>query len=159
MCRPAQMTAQLLILPIGPAGQSTIQLLHRRIERRAIVPPVILEPTPHGRVEHPGQILDRLVTAFWQTPASNLCPDGPHRLIRDCRAEIDEVFPLAILRPPRPKGIAEKIKLLVRVRPSPVIILSVDVLQCTMASSATAQTAHADTSPLSLGIGFSTSLI
>src|SRR5438445_7550958 len=92
MCRPAQMTAQLLILPIGPAGQSTIQLLHRRIERRAIVPPVILEPTPHDRVEHPGQILDRLVTASRQIPASNLCPDGLHRVIRNCRAEVDEVF-------------------------------------------------------------------
>src|SRR5215469_2103303 len=126
MCRPAQMTAQLLILPIGPTGQSSIQFPHRRIECRAIVPPVILEPTPHGRVKHPGQILDRLVTALWQTPASNLCPDGPYRLIRDCRAEVDEVFPLAILRPPRPKRIAKKIKLLVRVRPSPVIILAVD---------------------------------
>src|SRR5713101_429795 len=97
MCRPAQMTAQLLILPIGPAGQSTIQLLHRRIERRAIIPPVILEPAPHDRVEHPGQILDRLVTASRQIPASNLCPDGLYRVIRDCWAEVDEVFPLAIL--------------------------------------------------------------
>src|SRR6266849_2060156 len=129
MCRPAQMTAQLLILPIGPAGQSKIQLLHRQIERRAIIPPVILEPAPHDRVEHPGQILDRLVTASSQIPASNLCSDGFYRVIRDCRAEVDEVFPLAILRSPRPKRIAEKIKLLVRVRPSSIIILAIDDLR------------------------------
>src|SRR6266852_5677277 len=103
MCRPAQMTAQLLILPIGPAGQSTIQLLHRRIERRAIIPPVILEPAPHDRVEHPGQILDRLVTASRQIPASNLCPDGLYRKVPRASLKVDEVFPFAILRPPRPK--------------------------------------------------------
>src|ERR1019366_6147704 len=51
MCRPAQMPAQLLVFPLGPAGQRSIQLTHRRIQRRAIIPPVILKPASDFRVE------------------------------------------------------------------------------------------------------------
>ena len=40
----AQMPAQLLVFPIGPTGQRSIQLPHRRIERRPVKSPVILEP-------------------------------------------------------------------------------------------------------------------
>src|ERR1051326_4273845 len=64
-----------------------------------------------------------------QIPVSNLRPDRFHRLVRNCRTEVDEVFPLAILRSPRPKGIAQKIELLVRIRPPPVIILAIDNLR------------------------------
>src|SRR5471032_1447862 len=100
-----------------------------------------------------------------QIPASNLRTNRFHRLVGNCRAEIDEVLPFAILRSPRPKRVAQKIELLVRVRPSPILILAIDnlrlfgmklqptllqasgygrpnllgftsVLQCTMASSA-----------------------
>src|ERR1041385_7720050 len=58
-----------------------------------------------------------------QIPVSNLRPDRFHRLIRNCRTEVDEVLPLATLRSPRPKRIAQKIEFLVRIRPPPVIIL------------------------------------
>ncbi len=52
MCRPAQMTTQVLIFPLGPAGQRSIQLAHWRIERRPVKPSVILEPASNDRVEH-----------------------------------------------------------------------------------------------------------
>src|ERR1041385_5176696 len=58
-----------------------------------------------------------------QVPASNLYPNRFHRLVGYCRAEIDEELPLAILRSPRPKCIAQKIELLVRIRTSPILIL------------------------------------
>src|SRR5215469_166371 len=61
-----------------------------------------------------------------QIPASNLGTDGFHRLVRNCGTEIDKELTFAILRSPRPKCIAEKIELLVRIRPSPVIILAID---------------------------------
>src|SRR5690242_3769878 len=61
-----------------------------------------------------------------QLPASNLRPDRFHRLIRDCRAEVNEVLPRPILRSPRPKRIPQKIEFLVRIRPSPIIILAID---------------------------------
>src|SRR5271157_697661 len=64
-----------------------------------------------------------------QVPASNLFPNGFHRLVGYCRAEVDEEPPMAILRSPRPKRVAEKIELLVRIRPSPFIILAVDHLR------------------------------
>src|ERR1700730_4081615 len=64
-----------------------------------------------------------------QIPVSNLRPDGFHRLVRNCRTEVDEVLPLAILRSPRPKCIAQKIELLVWVSPSPILILAIDNLR------------------------------
>jgi len=64
-----------------------------------------------------------------QIPAPNLRTNCLHRLIGNSRTEIDEELPLAILRSPRPKCIAQKIELLVRVGPSPVIILAIDGLQ------------------------------
>src|SRR5205814_8294752 len=45
-----------------------------------------------------------------QIPASNLRPDRFHRLVGNCRAEIDEVLPLAIFRSPRPKRVPQKIE-------------------------------------------------
>src|SRR5579864_7607947 len=64
-----------------------------------------------------------------QIPVSNLRPDRFHRLVRDCWTEVDEVLPLAILRSSWPKCIAQKIKLLVRIGPPPVIILAIDHLR------------------------------
>src|ERR1035437_6140536 len=64
-----------------------------------------------------------------QIPASNLLADRLPRFVGNGRAEVDEVLAVPILRPPRLKPIAQKIELLVRVSPSPVIILAVDNLR------------------------------
>src|SRR5215469_8386591 len=64
-----------------------------------------------------------------QLPASNFHPNGFHRFVRNCGTEVDEEFPLATFRSPRPKRIAEKIELLVRIAPSPIIILAIDNLR------------------------------
>src|SRR5215510_9913845 len=64
-----------------------------------------------------------------QIPTTNFRPNLLHRLVRNCRTEVDEEFALAILRSPRPKRIAKKIELLVRIGPSPVIILAIDDLR------------------------------
>ena len=61
-----------------------------------------------------------------QIPASNLHPNGFYRLIRDGRAEVDEELSLPILRSPWPKRVAQKIELLIRIRPPPIIILAID---------------------------------
>src|ERR1035438_4475945 len=63
-----------------------------------------------------------------QVPASNLFPYRLHRFVGNSRTEVDEEFPLSILRPSRPKSIAEKIELLVGISPSPVIIPAIDDL-------------------------------
>src|ERR1700676_2868436 len=64
-----------------------------------------------------------------QVPALNLHPNGFHRFVGNSRTEIDEELPLPILRPSRPKSVAEKVELLVGVFPSPVLILAVDDLR------------------------------
>src|ERR1700704_1836230 len=64
-----------------------------------------------------------------QVPASNLLPNGLHRFVGNSRTEIDEVLSPSTLRPSRPKSIAEKIELLVGIRPPPVIILAIDNLR------------------------------
>src|SRR6266700_477311 len=64
-----------------------------------------------------------------QIPASNFRTNRFHRLVGNCRTEIDEVLPLSILRSPRPKCIAQKIELLVRVPPPPILILAIDNLR------------------------------
>src|SRR5712691_7157094 len=61
-----------------------------------------------------------------QIPASNFRPNRFHRLVGNCRTEVDEERSFAILRSPRPKRVAEKIELLVRIPPSPVIIPAID---------------------------------
>ena len=129
MCRPAQMSPQLLVFPVGPSGQRAIQLPHWRIQRRAIIPPVILEPAPDDRIEHARQIFDRLIAAQMQLPAPNLRPYGLPRLVRNRRAEVDKVLAKAILRSSWPKRIAKKVELLVRVVSSSIIILAVDNLR------------------------------
>src|SRR5207302_7794365 len=77
----------------GPKGQVSIQLAHSRIERRAMISPVVEEPASNDWIKHPGQIFDRLITALWQFPASNRCPNGRGRLCSNRRTEIDEVLP------------------------------------------------------------------
>src|ERR1700688_3685135 len=64
-----------------------------------------------------------------QVPASNLHPNRLYRFVGNSRAEIDEEFPLPILRPSRPKSVAEEVELLVGVFPSPVVILAIDDLR------------------------------
>src|SRR5712671_5588721 len=64
-----------------------------------------------------------------QIPASNLRPNRFHRLVGNCGTEVDEVLSFAILRSPCPKRVAQKIELLVRIRPSPIFILAIDDLR------------------------------
>src|SRR5664280_3228424 len=64
-----------------------------------------------------------------QVPASNPYPNRFHRLVGNCRAEVDEVLSKPILRSPRPKRVAQKIEFLIRIRPPPIIILAIDYLR------------------------------
>src|ERR1019366_5284296 len=64
-----------------------------------------------------------------QIPASNLLANRLPRFVGNGRAEVDEVLAETILRSPRLKTITQKIELLVRVSPPPVIILAIDDLR------------------------------
>src|ERR1035438_584558 len=64
-----------------------------------------------------------------QLPASDLLPDRLPRFVGNGRAEVDKELAEPILRSPWLKTIAQKIELLVRVSPPPVIILAIDDLR------------------------------
>src|SRR5436853_7598023 len=64
-----------------------------------------------------------------QIPASNLLADRLPRFVGNGRTEVDEVLAEPILRSPWLKTITQKIELLVRVSPSPVVILAIDNLR------------------------------
>jgi len=70
--RPTKMVPQLLVFPGGPEDQISVQFAHRRVKRRAIISPVVLEPALDNRIEHPRQILDRFITALRQLPATKV---------------------------------------------------------------------------------------
>src|SRR5215471_19098188 len=120
------MGTQLLVFPLGPQDQVSIQFAHGRVERRTIVASVILEPTPDDRIKHPRQVFDCLITALWQFPAAKGVADCLRCLVRNRRTEIDEVPALAILRSSGLKCIPKKIKLFVRVSLLSKIILAID---------------------------------
>jgi hypothetical protein len=73
VARSTEMSAQLYVFVRSPKGQIAIQLAHRRIERRAIIPRLVLEPASYDRIEDSRQIFDRLVAALCQFPATNFC--------------------------------------------------------------------------------------
>jgi len=89
VARSTEMLTQLLVFVCSPKGQIAIQLAHRRIERRAIIAPVVPKPASNDGIEHPGQIFDRLVTALWQFPATNFCSNGLCRFYGNRRTEIE----------------------------------------------------------------------
>src|ERR1035441_2892991 len=90
-----------------------------------------------------------------QVPAPNFRTNRLHRLVRHGRAEVDEVLPEPILRPPRPKRVAEKIELLSRISPSPVLILAIDDLRLVrMKLQSTLAQTRGDGRPNLLGFNF-----
>src|SRR5260370_10805317 len=64
-----------------------------------------------------------------KVPASNLHTNLLHRFVRNSRTEIDEVLAEPILRSTGSKRVAQKIKFLLFVSPSPIIILAIDDLR------------------------------
>src|SRR4029453_6206489 len=111
-----------------PSDQNPVHMLERRIEGRLVKPAVVVDPSPEYRIEHPGEVLQRFVTARVQVPAPQLPPKVAGRLGTCRRTKIDEVLPPAVLRPAGPKRIAQKVEVLLRGGPPPIIILAVDDL-------------------------------
>ena len=64
-----------------------------------------------------------------QPPSPNLVPNGLCSAVGDSRTEVDEELAPPVLRFPRTKRIAQEIKFLVRVLPSPIFILTIDNLR------------------------------
>ena len=126
VCRFPKMATQLLVFLLGPEGQISVQFAHRRVKRRAIISPIVMDPASDNWIEHPRQILDRFITALRQLPAPKFVTDRLRCLVLHRRTEVDEELPLAIRLAPVPKRISEKIKLFVWISLLPRIILAID---------------------------------
>ncbi len=90
---------------------------------------VVVNPAPDYGVEHPSQVIQRLVTASRKVPSANLAPDRFEGLVADRGTERDADSTLPSSRQPRPKRIAEEVELPVRIVSAPVIIFAVDDLR------------------------------
>src|SRR5271165_4756568 len=109
-----------------PPSQDQVDVSQGRVESRLVVPAVVVDPTPDMTVEHPGQVVERLVAALMKRPASDRLPDRLESLVAGRRAERDAEGTPSPSRQPRPECVAEEIELVVRVVSAPVIILAVD---------------------------------
>jgi hypothetical protein len=121
----ALLAFQLLVFPHGPADQNAVQDPEGRIQRRLVVLPIILHPSPQDGIKHVGEIVESLLATQGQPPA----PDGlPHRFGgpgTDRGSEVDQVLPPAILRPSWTKRIAQEIETLLGERAPPVGIFAI----------------------------------
>src|SRR5262252_5907900 len=120
------MTSQGLEFPMRPSSQNAVDVSQGRVESRLVVPAVVVDPTPDVAIEHPGQVVQRLVAALVKRPASDRLSDRLESFVACGRAEHDAEGTPPASRQPRPKGIAEEVELLVGVISAPVIILAVD---------------------------------
>src|SRR5208283_5230636 len=98
-------------------------------ESRRVEPSIGVDPAADMHVEHPRQIIERLVAAFVKGPASDRLADRLERFVAGCRAERDADLPSPPSRQPRPECIAEEVELMVGMVPAPIIILAEDNLR------------------------------
>lgn len=108
-----------------PSCQDAVDVPQGGIESRLIETAVIVDPATNMVVEHPRQIVERLVAAFVKYPVSDGLPDRLERFAADRRTERD-AEPIPSARQPRPKRVAEKVELLVWVVAASVIVLAID---------------------------------
>jgi hypothetical protein len=82
-----------------------------------VVTTIVHNPTANDRVEYFGQIVNAFVDTTVELPVSHRLADGFRGSIAHAWTEVDESLAPSVHRQSRPKGIAEKVKLLVQVLP------------------------------------------
>ena len=103
-CSPL-VDSEFLILAPHPTNQGSVHVHEYLIQFRFVKAPVIVNPAPDDRVEHPRQIFKGLVRLQMHAPVMNRLPHSLFRFITDCWGEIDEVLAISVLRPSRSKRI------------------------------------------------------
>src|SRR5208283_2371248 len=94
---PQLMAFKPFVFASCPPDQYTIEVLQGRIHGRFVEESIVVDPPTKYRIEHPGEIVERLVTAVMQRPSSHDVPYLFGRLVAHRRAEVDEVPPPAVL--------------------------------------------------------------
>ena len=66
---------ELLEFPGSPLHQLPVQVIERRVQRRLVEMPKVVDPTAKLGTEHSRQVVNRFVTPVLNTPTSDLLPD------------------------------------------------------------------------------------
>src|ERR1700693_1487848 len=69
------MPLQGLELPMGSSRQDAVDVPKGWVKSRLVVTAIIVDPATDVRVEHPRQIIKRLVAALMKRPAANCLPN------------------------------------------------------------------------------------
>jgi hypothetical protein len=96
--RSSLVASEGLELPMHPSCQDAVDVAQGGIERRLVETAIVVDPAPDMVVEHPRQIVQRLVAAFVECPVSDSLPDRLECFAADRRTERDaEPIPSARL--------------------------------------------------------------
>ena len=106
-----------------PSCQDQVDAPQGGIEGRLVETAVVVDPATDMVVEHPRQIVQRLVAPLVECPVSDGLPDRLECFATDCRIERD-AEPIPSARQPRPKRIAEEIELVVWIVAASIIVLA-----------------------------------
>ncbi len=90
-----------------------------------VVPPIVIDPSSHNRVDLPGNVFKRFVPAPVKLPALDRFADILGRFVAHRRNEADEAFSLGIPCQSWPKTISQEVKLLVLMRVPAVVVLAI----------------------------------
>lgn len=87
--RSSLVASEGLELPMHPSCQDAVDVAQGGIERRFVETAIVVDPAPDMVVEHPRQIVQRLVAAFVECPVSDSLPDRLECFAADRRTERD----------------------------------------------------------------------
>lgn len=122
------MPPQSLVFPGCPSNKNIVQMLKNTVNGRFVEATVVVDPSPYHGVGHSGQIIQRCVCPPMYLPLPHGIAYRFRGFVADCRSKCDEKATPAVLRSPRPKRKTQEIKLLLRIFPTPIIILAVNNL-------------------------------
>ena len=105
--RSALTPSQPFVFPSRPWRHIGAQVAKHRVQRRPVVPAIVLYPSPYDRIPHSRQVIDRFVTPQMKSPSPHLLLHLLRRLVAQCRTEVDGILPGSILRPPCSKRVPQ----------------------------------------------------
>jgi hypothetical protein len=126
--RPPPMPPHAFVFRHRPPRQWPVKVLEGRVQGRLVVAGVVGAPAADHGIEHPRQIVELLVHPTPQLPLPKRAADRLRRGVTHARAEVDDVLPPPILRPPWPTRVPQEVTVLFGVSPSSVVVLAVDDL-------------------------------
>ena len=154
LLRPPPMPPQALIFRHRPPRQLPVKVLEGRGQGRRVRAGGIVEPAWDDRIEPPRQLINPRVHPTPQLPPSHCWADRLRRGVAHARAEVDEVLPPPMLRPPGPTRVAQEVNVLFEVGPPSVFVLAGEELRLLgMPFQSTVGPAARKGSPSLLGLG------